>query len=145
MQKDFKIHKVLSYWALRAIPVVVLFQSLLYKMGEDPESVYIYYQLGLGDDIRLFIAVVEFIACFLLVYRSLCKWGAWIAVVLTSFQLLAQIFILGIDLPVEEGLSNGMQLFGMSLVTLLTCLLIIEQESRKSTYFKQKTSYMESS
>ena len=64
MQKDFRIHKVLSYWALRIVPAVILIQSLLYKFGDDAESVYIFTTTGLGDDVRLLIAVFEFIAAF---------------------------------------------------------------------------------
>lgn len=143
MHKDFKIHKVLSYWALRIVPSVVLLQSLLYKFGDDAESVYIYTTIGLGDDMRLLIAVIEFVAAFLLVYPPLSKEGAKIASVITSFLLFIHLFIVGIDLPVEGGHSDGIQLFGMTLVTLLTSLLVLNQEAEGITFI-EKSSYFDS-
>lgn len=128
MQKDFKIHKVLSYWSLRIVPAVILIQSLLYKFGDDAESVYIFTTIGLGDDIRLMIAVVEFVAAFLIVYPPLSKQGAKLAAIITGSLLLIHLFIVGIDLPVEGGHSDGLQLFGMTLVTFLTSLLVLDQE-----------------
>ncbi|NME67685.1 DoxX family protein [Flammeovirga aprica] len=135
MQKDFKIHKVLSYWALRIVPAVILLQSLLYKFGDDAESVYIFTATGLGDDVRLLIAVFEFIAAFFLVYPPLSKEGARISLVITSFLLIVHLFVVGVDLPVEGGYTKGLQLFGMTLVAFLTSLLVLEQEiEEKRTY-----------
>ncbi|WP_044210268.1 hypothetical protein [Flammeovirga sp. OC4] len=140
MQKDFRIHKVLSYWALRIVPSVILLQSLLYKFGDDAESVYIFTITGLGDDIRLLMAVFEFIAAFFLVYPPLSKEGAGLSVAITSFLLMVHLFIVGVDLPVEGGYSEGLQLFGMTLVAFLTSLLVLEQEVEgQRTYKKQLT------
>ncbi|WP_281615428.1 hypothetical protein [Flammeovirga sp. SubArs3] len=127
MHKDFCTHKVLSYWALRIVPSVILLQSLLYKFGDDGAYVYIFLEMGLGDDMRLLFAVVEFIGSIFLVQSVYCRWGAYIGIFVSLLSIIPFV-ILGFELPVENSFASGLQLFGMSLVVLMTSLLILEQE-----------------
>ena len=106
-------------WILRLIPVIILLQTLYFKFTGAPEAVFIFTQMGVEPWGRYVLGVLELITGILL----LTPWfvsGALLGILLMLGALVAHLTTLGIEVQGDGGL-----LFGMALVVLITCGILL--------------------
>ena len=106
-------------WILRLIPVIILLQTLYFKFTGAPEAVFIFTQMGVEPWGRYVLGVLELITGILL----LTPWfvsGALLGILLMLGALFAHLTTLGIEVQGDGGL-----LFGMALVVLITCGILL--------------------
>lgn len=106
---------------LRLIVAVILLQTLYYKFGGHPDSLYIFEKTGLGDAGRIGSGVAELIAAILILIPRTAWLGALLTVGIISGAILMHLTKLGIEINGDGGTLFGMAVavFVLSLTTLL--------------------------
>lgn len=108
-------------FVVRAIIAIILLQTLYYKFGGHPDSLYIFEKTGLGDAGRIGSGIAELIAAILILIPR----TAWLGALLTAGIISGAIFMhltqLGIEINGDGGTLFGMAVivFVLSLITLL--------------------------
>jgi putative oxidoreductase len=105
----------IAHRALRIIPAFIMGQTLFFKFTAHPESVSLFTKLWMEPTGRLWIGILELIACLLLIFwgkrhRIGAVLGCWLMVGAIYFHLT----VLGID-----------PLFWMAVITLICCAIIV--------------------
>jgi uncharacterized membrane protein YphA (DoxX/SURF4 family) len=95
--------KVLS-WILRLIAAGILLQTLYFKFGGAPESVYIFTNLGIEPAGRIGSGIAELIASLLLLVPRTAWVGAGIALGVMAVAILSHLAVLGIEIMGDGGL-----------------------------------------
>lgn len=111
--------KIIS-WALRLIAAFIMVQTLYFKFTGQPESVYIFSQVGIEPWGRIATGVIELIASILLIVPSTIVLGAVLGIGLMAGACITHIFILGIEVQ-----GDGGQLFIYAVVVLLTSVALL--------------------
>jgi uncharacterized membrane protein YphA (DoxX/SURF4 family) len=112
--------KTVGLWALRVIAAYILLQTLRFKFGAAPESVYIFTTVGMEPWGRIGSGVVELIASVLLVIPRLTAFGALMAIGTMSGAIFFHLTKLGI--PV---MGDGGQLFYMACATWASSAILL--------------------
>ncbi|OIN57500.1 DoxX family protein [Arsenicibacter rosenii] len=107
-------------WAARLIAALILLQTLYFKFGAAPESVYIFTRLGIEPWGRIGAGAAELITSILLLIPRTSWLGAFAGMAIMLGAIGAHLTVLGIDV-----LNDGGYLFFLALVVLLSCALII--------------------
>ncbi len=105
-------------WGLRFLSVAILLQSLYYKFGAHPDSVYLFYILGAEPFGRYFLGFVELVTCILILVKRTTLLGAILGVFIISGALLTHLFVIGINFN-----NDGGRLFTLASICLIACLI----------------------
>ncbi len=110
----------LFLWALRLVAAYILLQTLSFKFGAKPESVYIFTQVGMEPWGRIGSGIVELIAAILLLIPRTTGWGAALALGTISGALFFHLTKLGIVV-----MDDGGQLFIFALIVFVCCAILL--------------------
>jgi len=122
--------KVISI-VLRLVAAVIMLQTLYFKFTGQPESVYIFSQVGIEPWGRIGTGVAELVASILLLVPRTVAFGALMAIGLMLGAIATHLFILGIEVQ-----DDGGQLFIYALIVLISSviLLMIHPLFKRSPY-----------
>lgn len=105
--------------ALRLIAAGIMLQTLYFKFTGQPESVYIFSQVGIEPWGRIATGVAELIASILLLIPRTVAFGALIAVGLMAGAVATHLLILGLEVQ-----GDGGQLFAYALIVLFSAAVL---------------------
>jgi len=112
--------KTILLWVLRLVAAYILLQTLSFKFGAKPESVYIFTKVGMEPWGRIGSGIVELIASVLLLIPRTTAWGALFALGTMSGAIFFHLTKLGIDVMGDDG-----QLFYMGIVVWVSCAILL--------------------
>lgn len=95
---------VVFLWTLRIIAAYILLQTLRFKFGAAPESVYIFTTVGMEPWGRIGSGIVELKASILLLIPKTTAYGAALALGTISGALFFHLTVLGIEIMGDGGL-----------------------------------------
>jgi hypothetical protein len=107
-------------WAAQFIAAVILLQSLVFKFGSSPESIYIFTELGAEPWGRYLTGTVELVAAGLLLHPATPVLGAALTLGIMGGAILSHLTVLGIEVQADHGL-----LFGLALITTASSLAVV--------------------
>jgi putative oxidoreductase len=107
-------------WVVRLVAAGVLLQTLYFKFGGAPESVYIFSTLGAEPWGRLGSGVVELVAAALLLWSGTAALGGVLAAGVMTGAIMSHVVFLGIEVQGDAGL-----LFGLACLVLACSLATI--------------------
>jgi uncharacterized membrane protein YphA (DoxX/SURF4 family) len=111
--------KNIMFWALRIVVAIILIQTLYFKFGAKPESVYIFTTVGMEPWGRIGSGIVELIATILLLMPRTTAFGAGLAMGTMSGAIFFHLTKLGIVV-----MDDGGTLFYLA-VTVFVCSAIL--------------------
>jgi len=120
-----KLNNILL-WGLRIIAAVIMLQTLYFKFGAAPESVYIFSTLGMEPWGRIGTGVGELIASILILLPRYTVYGALLGIGLMSGAIFFHLTKLGIEV-----MGDGGQLFIYGLLVFLSCALLVILSKRQ--------------
>jgi uncharacterized membrane protein YphA (DoxX/SURF4 family) len=109
-----------AMWVLRLVAAYILLQTLRFKFGAEPESVYIFTKVGMEPWGRIGSGVVELIASLLILIPRTTAWGAALAIGTMSGAIFFHLTKLGIDV-----MGDGGQLFYMAIAVWASCAVLL--------------------
>ncbi len=112
--------KNISMWVLRIIAAYILLQTLRFKFGAAPESVYIFTKVGMEPWGRIGSGIVELIASVLILWPRTTAWGAGLAMGTMTGAIFFHLTALGIDVMDDHG-----QLFYMAITVWVSCAVLL--------------------
>ncbi len=112
--------KKIFMWVLRIVAAYILLQTLTFKFGAKPESVYIFTTVGMEPWGRIGSGVVELIASILLLIPRTTSFGALLAIVTMSGAIFFHLTKLGIVV-----MGDGGQLFYMGIAVWVSCAILL--------------------
>lgn len=106
---------------IRLIVAIILLQTLYFKFGGHPDSIYIFEKTGLGDAGRIGSGIAELIAAILILIPRTAWLGAILAVGIMAGAIFMHLTKLGIEINDDGGTLFGMGIivFVLSIITLL--------------------------
>ena len=114
------------FWLLRAVPALILLQTLFFKFTGAPESVYIFMTVGMEPYGRIGSGIVELVAAALLLMPRISWLGALLGLGVISGAIFFHLTILGIEVQ-----GDGGYLFILALIVFIACLIIVCQNRSK--------------
>ena len=114
------------FWLLRAVPALILLQTLFFKFTGAPESVYIFMTVGMEPYGRIGSGIVELVAAALLLMPRISWLGALLGLGVISGAIFFHLTILGIEVQ-----GDGGYLFILALIVFIACLIIVWQNRSK--------------
>jgi uncharacterized membrane protein YphA (DoxX/SURF4 family) len=112
--------KNIFLWVLRLIAAYILLQTLRFKFGADPESVYIFTTVGMEPWGRIGSGIVELIASVLILIPRTTAFGALMAIGTMSGAIFFHLTKLGIEV-----MGDGGQLFYMGIAVWVSCAILL--------------------
>lgn len=112
--------KTIVSLVLRLVAAVILLQTLYFKFTGQPESVYIFSQVGMEPWGRIGSGVAELIASILLLIPATITIGALMAIGIMLGAVASHVFVLGIEVEGDGGL-----LFAYALLVLLSSVAVV--------------------
>ncbi len=126
--------KTIFLWVLRIIVAYILLQTLRFKFGAEPESVYIFSTVGMEPWGRIGSGVVELVAAILVLIPRTTPFGALLALGTMSGALFFHLTKLGIEVMGDHG-----QLFFMAIaVWIASAILLYVYRSQVLRYLPSK-------
>lgn len=110
-----KIEIICAYLA-----AILFVQTLYYKFGGHPDSVYIFTRLGMEPFGRIGIGTFELIASIALIIPKTRLAGALLGIMILFGAIFSHIFVLGLEVQNDSG-----KLFTLAIITMICCLLIL--------------------
>lgn len=107
-------------WVLRLISAYILLQTLRFKFGAEPESVYIFTKVGMEPLGRIGSGIVELVASVLLLIPRTTAFGAALALGTMSGAIFFHLTTLGIEVMGDHG-----QLFYMGIAVWVSCAILL--------------------
>jgi putative oxidoreductase len=114
-----KIKKILSV-ILRLVAATIMLQTLYFKFTAQPESVYIFSQVGIEPWGRVGTGAAELVASALLLLPGTVVLGAIMAAGIMLGAVATHLFILGIQVQGDHG-----QLFAYAVIVLFSSLALL--------------------
>lgn len=111
--------KNIVFWVLRIAAAYILLQTLSFKFGAKPESVYIFTKVGMEPWGRIGSGIVELIASILLLIPRTTAWGAALALGTMTGAIFFHLTKLGIEV-----MGDGGQLFFMAIGVWVSCAVL---------------------
>jgi uncharacterized membrane protein YphA (DoxX/SURF4 family) len=105
-------------WSMRILSAGILAQSLYYKFGGHPDSVYLFSLLGAEPLGRYLLGSVELVICILILIPRTTLLGALMGVGIMSGALMSHFLILGINFN-----GDGGKLFTLAAICFVACLI----------------------
>jgi uncharacterized membrane protein YphA (DoxX/SURF4 family) len=121
--------KSIISWAAQIVAAIILLQTLWFKFSGAEESIYIFSKLGVEPYGRIGSGIIELIAGILLLTSRFNWLGAFIGLGTMAGAILSHLTILGIDV-----LGDGGQLFGLAVITLVCCLIVLALNWQKALF-----------
>ena len=112
--------KNIFLWILRLVAGYILLQTLSFKFGAKPESVYIFTKVGMEPWGRIGSGIVELIASILILIPRTTAWGAALALGTISGALFFHLTKLGIEV-----MGDGGQLFYFAVIVFLCSAILL--------------------
>ena len=112
--------KKIFSWVLRIIAAYILLQTLRFKFGAEPESVYIFTRVGMEPWGRIGSGIVELIASLLILFPRTTAWGALMAIGTMSGAIFFHLTKLGIEVMGDHG-----QLFYMGIAVWVSSAILL--------------------
>ena len=108
-------------FVIRLIVAIILLQTLYYKFGAHPDSLYIFEKTGLGDAGRIGSGIAELIAAILILLPSTVWLGALLSLGIMAGAIFMHLTKLGIEINNDGGtlFIMAVLVFVLSLITLL--------------------------
>lgn len=113
-------------WIVKLIAVVILVQTLYFKFTGAEESVYIFSTLGVEPYGRIGSGVIELMASLFILIPRTTLLGALLGLGTMLGAILSHLLILGIEVK-----NDGGTLFGLAIITLLCCAVLIYNQKHK--------------
>lgn len=121
----------LTFWGFRAIPAIILLQTLFFKFTGAPESIYIFETVGMEPWGRYGSGVAELIAAILLIIPKTSWAGALMSMGVISGAIFFHLTKLGIEVQGDGGL-----LFMMACVVFVFSAIVAWQERKNIPFLK---------
>lgn len=118
---------------LRIIIAIIYIQTLYFKFSGQPESVYIFKQLGCEPFGRIGSGIIELIIAILILIPKTKLLAAIMSVFVISGAVFSHLFILGIEIN-----NDGGTLFVLGVIVLILSLLIVLIDKNKLLNFNIK-------
>ena len=107
-------------WVLRIVAAVILLQTLYFKFTAHPESVELFFKLGVEPWGRIGTGVIELITGIFLLITPTVLIGSFLSFGLMSGAILSHLTIIGI-----ESKGDGGKLFTLAIVVFIVSLLLL--------------------
>lgn len=120
-------------WLLRLLAAGLMLQTLYFKFTAQPESVYIFSQMGIEPWGRIATGISELIASVLLLLPATVTIGAALATGIMLGAVASHLFVLGIAVQNDHG-----QLFAYALIVLTAALLLLYLHREQLWAFRKK-------
>jgi putative oxidoreductase len=104
---------------LRLVAAIIMLQTLYFKFTGQPESIYIFSQVGMEPWGRIGTGVAELVASVLLLIPATVALGAVLAIGIMLGAVATHLFVLGIEVQ-----GDGGQLFLYALVVLIASVIL---------------------
>lgn len=114
----------------RWVAGVIMLQTLFFKFTAAPESVYIFSTVGIEPWGRIGTGMLELVAAALLFYRPTAWLGAGLGLGLMLGAIATHFVFIGIEVQGDHG-----KLFGLAIVTLICCILVLYKEKARIAAF----------
>lgn len=118
---------------LRLVAAAIMLQTLYFKFTAQPESVYIFSQIGIEPWGRIGTGIVELIASILLLIPRTIALGALLAIGLMLGAIATHLLILGIEVQ-----GDGGQLFAYALIVLVACTVVLVLHFDQVAVYKKR-------
>lgn len=105
---------------LRLVAAAIMLQTLYFKFTGQPESIYIFTQVGMEPWGRIGTGVAELIASVLLLIPATIVLGAVMAIGIMLGAVVTHLFILGIEVG-----GDGGQLFAYAMIVLVASAILL--------------------
>jgi putative oxidoreductase len=105
---------------LRLVAAIIMLQTLYFKFTGQPESIYIFSQVGMEPWGRIGTGVAELVASVLLLIPATVALGAVLAIGIMLGAVVTHLFVLGIEVQ-----GDGGQLFLYALVVLIASVILL--------------------
>lgn len=105
---------------LSIVVAVILLQTLYFKFGAAPESVWIFTQLKAEPSGRYLTGFLELIVAILILIPKTRRAGALGAVIIMLGAIASHIFVLGVRVQNDNGL-----LFALACITLACAISVL--------------------
>lgn len=102
------------------VAAVIMLQTLYFKFTAQPESVYIFTQVGIEPWGRIATGVAELIASALLLVPATIALGALMSVGIMAGAIATHLFILGITVQ-----GDGGQLFAYAMIVMISSVILL--------------------
>ncbi len=112
--------KSILLWSLRIVAAYILLQTLRFKFGAAPESVYIFTKVGMEPWGRIGSGIVELIASILILIPRTTAFGALAAIGTMSGAIFFHLTKLGIEV-----MGDGGQLFYMGIAVWISSAVLL--------------------
>lgn len=107
-------------WVLRLVAAYILIQTLRFKFGAAPESVYIFTKVGMEPWGRIGSGIVELIASLLILIPRTTAFGALMALGTMSGAIFFHLTTLGVEV-----MGDGGQLFYMGIAVWASSAVLL--------------------
>lgn len=111
---------VYLFWLARLAATVILVQAVLFKMGGQPESIYIFHRLGMESWGRLGAGAIEFVAAVLILIPHTSWLGAFIGLSSMLAAISTHLTVIGLDVLGDDG-----YMFFLACVVAINCATIL--------------------
>ncbi len=111
--------KNIFLWVLRLVAAYILLQTLRFKFGAEPESVYIFTKVGMEPWGRIGSGVVELVASILILIPRTTAFGAMMAIGTMTGAIFFHLTKLGIEV-----MGDGGQLFYMAIAVWVSSAIL---------------------
>lgn len=118
---------------LRLIAAILMLQTLYFKFTAQPESVYIFSQVGAEPWGRIGTGIAELTASILLLLPATIVIGALIAAGIMAGAITTHVLVLGIEVQNDGGL-----LFAYATIIFLASILLLVRHRHQLLGLKAK-------
>lgn len=131
-QEQLIMNSKLDYvsWIIRIVAAGILFQTLYFKFGAEPQSVAIFTKLGIEPWGRIGSGVIELIAGILILIPKTRIYGALAGMAIMSGAFLSHLTKLGIEVN-----GDGGTLFILAIVVFILCLATVIIHKNELPFF----------
>lgn len=105
---------------LRLVVAILFLQTLYFKFTGQPESVYIFKQLGAEPFGRIASGIVELISIVLLFIPRTKIIGIIVSLVIISGAIFSHLFVLGVEI-----MNDGGTLFYLALIIFIFSIVLL--------------------
>lgn len=105
---------------LRLVVAILFLQTLYFKFTGQPESVYIFKQLGAEPFGRIASGIIELISIVLLFIPRTKIIGIIVSLIIISGAIFSHLFVLGIEI-----MNDGGTLFYLALIIFIFSIVLL--------------------
>lgn len=125
--KSMKTTKKIISIVLRLVAAFIMLQTLYFKFTAQPESVYIFSQVGIEPWGRIGTGIAELVASILILIPRTIVLGALLAIGIMLGAIVTHLFILGIEVQ-----GDGGQLFTYAIIVLIASAALVVMHRPKA-------------